>query len=306
MVNYIIRRLLLLIPVLLGVSFLTFAISEVTPGDPVVIMLGNRATPERIATLRAELHLDDPFLTRFGRFIWNAMHGDLGRSIRGQTPVLQEILERLPSTVELTVAAVLFSALVGIPTGVAAARFRGKALDRSAMVFALVGLSIPSIWLAIILIIVFGIQLKWVSVTGGEGLKDLILPAFTLGIAPMAVLARLTRSSVLEVLGEDYVRTARSKGLKERVVQVRHILRNALIPIVTYLGLLFADLLSGTVFIESVFARPGLGRFAINAISARDFPQVQGLVLFIATFYVLLNLVVDLLYGLIAPRIRFS
>jgi len=306
MVNYIIRRLLLLIPVLLGVSFLTFAISEVTPGDPVVIMLGNRATPERIATLRAELHLDDPFLTRFGRFIWNAMHGDLGRSIRGQTPVLQEILERLPSTVELTVAAVLFSALVGIPTGVAAARFRGKALDRSAMVFALVGLSIPSIWLAIILIIVFGIQLKWVSVTGGEGLKDLILPAFTLGIAPMAVLARLTRSSVLEVLGEDYVRTARSKGLKERVVQVRHILRNALIPIVTYLGLLFADLLSGTVFIESVFARPGLGRFAINAISARDFPQVQGLVLFIATFYVLLNLVVDLLYGLIDPRIRFS
>lgn len=306
MINYIIRRLLLLIPVLLGVSFMTFAIAEVTPGDPVVIMLGNRATPERIATLRAELHLDDPFLLRYGRFIYNAVQGDLGRSIRGQTPVLQEILDRLPSTAELTVAAVFLAAIIGIPIGVIAGRSRGKFIDRLTMFFSLTGLSVPSFWLAIILIIIFGIQLKWVSVTGGEGMKDLILPAFTLSVAPAAILARLTRTSVLEVLNEDYVRTARGKGMHERTVQARHVLRNALIPVVTYLGLLFADLLSGTVFIEAVFARPGLGRFAINAISARDFPQVQGLVLFIATFYVVLNLLVDLLYGVIDPRIRFS
>ena len=305
MIAYIIRRVLMLVPILLGVSFLVFAIAEITPGDPVVIMLGNRATPERIAALRAELRLDDPFVTRYARFVIAAAQGDLGRSIRGQTPVSKEILDRLPSTAELALAAVIFATSVGIPIGVIAAQNRGKAVDGAAMVTALVGLSIPSFWLAIILIIVFGINLKWVSVTGGEGLKDLILPAFTLGLGPTAVLARLTRSSVLEVKEEDYVRTARGKGLKERIIQMRHILRNALIPVVTYLGLLFADLLGGTVFIESVFARPGLGRFAINAISARDFPQVQGLVLFIATFYVLMNLFVDLLYGIIDPRIRF-
>ena len=306
MVSYIIRRVLMLVPILLGVSFLVFAIAEVTPGDPVVIMLGNRATPERVEALREELHLNDPFLTRYARFVINAAQGDLGKSIRGQTPVVQEIMDRLPSTLELALAAVVFAVLVGIPLGVIAAQFRGKLLDNAAMVTALVGLSIPSFWLAIILIIVFGIQLKWISVTGGEGLKNLILPAFTLGLSPAAVLARLTRSSVLEVKEEDYVRTARGKGLQERLIQFRHILRNALIPVITYLGLLFADLLGGTVFIESVFARPGLGRFAINAISARDFPQVQGLVLFIASFYVIMNLLVDLLYGVIDPRIRFA
>jgi len=305
MIGYIIRRVLTLIPILLGVSFLVFAIAEVTPGDPVVIMLGNRATPERVAALRQELHLNDPFIERYARFVFNAAQGDLGRSIRGQTPVSQEILDRLPSTAELAFAAVIFAIFIGIPIGVVAAQYRGKFIDHAAMVTALMGLSVPSFWLAIILIIIFGINLKWVSVTGGQGIRDLILPAFTLGLGPMAVLARLTRSSVLEVKEEDFVRTARGKGIKERIIQVRHILRNALIPVVTYLGLLFADLLGGTVFIESVFARPGLGRFAINAISARDFPQVQGLVLFIAAFYVIMNLIVDLLYGIIDPRIRF-
>jgi peptide/nickel transport system permease protein len=306
MVTYIIRRILMLIPILLGVSFLVFAIAEVTPGDPVAIMLGTRATPERIATLRAELRLDDPFITRYLRFVWNAAQGDFGRSIRGQTPVLTEILDRLPSTAQLAFTAIVFATCFGIPIGVIAAQNRGKFIDSAAMLTSLVGLSLPSFWLAIILIIIFGINLKWVSVTGGEGFKDLILPAFTLGLAPAAVLARLTRSSVLEVKEEDFVRTARGKGLKERVIQFRHILRNALIPVITYLGLLFADLLGGTVFIESVFARPGLGRFAINAISNRDFPQVQGLVLFIASFYVIMNLLVDLLYGVIDPRIRLA
>ncbi|MEM5776567.1 MAG: ABC transporter permease, partial [Anaerolineaceae bacterium] len=223
MVTYIIRRILMLIPILVGVTFLVFAIAEITPGDPVVIMLGTRATPERIATLRQELHLDDPFLQRFGMYIWNALHGDLGRSIRGQTPVMQEILDRLPSTAQLALSAVIFATLIGIPIGVVAAQYRGKAVDSAAMLTALVGLSIPSFWLAIIMIIIFGINLKWVSVTGGEGWKDLILPAFTLGLAPAAVLARLTRSSVLEVKEEDYVRTAHGKGLQKQVIQYRHI-----------------------------------------------------------------------------------
>ncbi|MBI9043198.1 MAG: ABC transporter permease [Anaerolineaceae bacterium] len=306
MVSFIIRRIFLLFPVLLGVSFLTFSISEITPGDPVVIMLGNRATPERIENLRNELGLNDPFWVRFGSFVIKAAQGDLGKSIRGQTPVAREILDRLPSTAELALVATFISILLGIPIGIIAAQNRGGFWDNFFMFFALLGLSIPVFWLAIILIIIFGVNLKWVSVTGGEGIKDLILPAITLGLAPAATLARLTRSSMLEVLEMDYVRTARSKGLKEMVVQIKHVLRNALIPVVTYLGMLFGGLLAGAIFVESVFARPGLGRFAINAISARDFPQVQGLVLFIATFYVILNLIVDILYGVIDPRIRYT
>lgn len=306
MVTYTIRRLLLFIPVLLGVTLLVFAIAEVTPGDPVMIMLGTRATPERVAALRSELRLDDPFVERYVRFVFNALQGDLGRSIRGQTPVIEEIMSRLPNTIELTVAAIILVAAIGIPAGVYSGFYQGNAVDKVTRVISLLGLSIPSFWLAIILIIIFGVNLKWISVTGGSGLKNLILPAFTLAVGPAAVLTRLTRSSVLEVLNEDFVRTARAKGAREGTIRIRHVLRNALIPVVTYLGMLFADLLNGAVFIESVFARPGLGRFAINAISARDFPQVQGLILFVAASYVGINLLVDLLYGMIDPRIRLS
>jgi peptide/nickel transport system permease protein len=303
---YIIRRLLALIPVLIGVSFLTFAISQVTPGDPVVLMLGNYATPERVAELRQQLGLNDPFLVQFGRYIWNAAHGNLGMSIRGQTPVSQEILQRFPSTLQLTVAAMIFAAVAGVTAGILAATAKSKIIDNLTMVVSLTGLSVPSFWLAIILIIIFGIKLRWVSVTGGSGIKDLILPAFCLGIGPAAVLARLTRSCLLEVLREDYVRTARAKGLAERVVMFRHVLRNAMIPVVTVMSLQVGGMLGGAVFIESVFARPGLGRFEINAIGARDYPQIQGGVLFIAAVYVLVNLGADLLYGFLDPRIRFD
>ena len=306
MTMYIARRLLMLIPVLLGVTFLTFAIAQVTPGDPVVLMLGNYATPERVAELRDQLGFNDPFWVQYGRYVWNVLHGDLGKSIRGQTPVLNEIIARFPSTFELTVSAMLFAVTTGVAVGIIAATARSKWVNGVTMVTALVGLSIPSFWLAIILIIIFGINLNWVSVTGGEGLKDLILPSFCLGIGPAAILARLTRSSILEVMREDYVRTARGKGLNEQIVTLRHILRNALIPVVTVIGMMFASLLGGTVFIESVFARSGLGRFAINAISARDYPQVQGIVLGGATIYVLFNLAVDLLYGFLDPRIRYD
>ncbi len=306
MVMYTIRRLLMLIPVLLGVTFLTFAIAQVTPGDPVLLMLGQYATPERVAEMREQLGFNDPFLVQYGRFVWNAAHGDLGKSIRGQTPVLDEILARFPSTLELTVSAMLFAVVGGAAAGVVATTAKRKWVDGATMVTALVGLSIPSFWLAIILIIIFGINLRWVAVTGGEGFKDLILPSFCLGVGPAAMLARLTRSSILEVVREDYVRTARAKGLSEGIIILRHVMRNALIPVVTLVGLQFASLLGGTVFIESVFARPGIGRFAVNAIAARDYPQVQGVVLFAAVIYVVFNLAVDLLYGFLDPRIRYE
>ncbi|RLD05985.1 MAG: ABC transporter permease [Chloroflexi bacterium] len=306
MIVYTIRRLLMLIPILLGVTFLTFAIAQVTPGDPVVLMLGQYATPERVEELREELGYNDPFLVQFGNYVWNAMRGDLGKSIRGQTPVLDEILARFPSTLQLTVSAMLIAIVFGVGGGVIAAMSKNKFVENGIMVVALAGLSIPDFWLAIILIIIFGVNLHWVSVTGGSGIKDLILPAFTLALAPTAMLARLTRSSILEVVREDYVRTARAKGLNWRKVTQIHVLKNSLIPVVTVIGMTFAGLLGGAVFIENVFARPGLGRFAVNAIAARDYPQVQGVVLFTATIFVLLNLAVDLLYGWLDPRIRYD
>lgn len=306
MAKYAFRRLLMLIPVLLGVSFCVFAIAQVTPGDPAAMMAGDIATPERVAELRAQLGLDDPFLVQYGRYVWRAVQGDLGTSYRGHTPVLREILLRFPSTLELTVAAMVLAIAGGVTAGVVAATARRRWVDGLTMVTAVLGLSIPSFWLAIVLILIFGVNLGWVSVTAGQGLEDLILPALCLAAGPGAVLARLTRSSVLEVAREGFVRTARAKGLGEGLVIGRHVLGNALIPVVTVIGLQFAGMLGGAVFIESVFARPGLGRFAVNAIAARDYPQVQGIVLFSAAIYVVFNLGVDLLYGVLDPRIRYE
>lgn len=306
MAVYILRRLLSAVPVLLGVSFLVFAVGKITPGDPARIILGVRATPENIAEMRRQLNLDDPLLVQYGKYIFNVIRGDFGRSYKGQTPVFEEIVMRIPPSLELGAAAFVFAVMVGIPAGILAARHHNRLADNSIMLIALTWLSLPSFWIAIVVIIVFGVHLRWIPITGGEGLGDLIAPAFCLGIGPAAVLARLTRASSLEVFREDYVRTAYAKGLTDRMVQARHILRNAMIPVVTFLGLLFADLIGGAVFIESVFSRPGLGRFAINAINGRDMPQIQGIVLMGATLYVLMNLVVDILYGVIDPRISYS
>lgn len=305
MTTYIIRRILMLIPVLLGVSLLTFGIAKLTPGDPAQLMLGNYATPERIAELHEKLHLDDPVLIQFGRFVWNAMHGDFGTSFRGQKSVLDSIMSRFPSTVELALSGITIAIVIGIPLGMLAAWKHGTFFDRAIMVLSISVLSIPVFWLAILLLYVFGVWLGWVSVTNSEGLSALILPAFCLALTPTATLVRMTRSSILETLTEDYVRTARSKGLKEQMVMARHVLRNAMIPIITLLGLMVGGLLTGAVFIESVFARSGLGRFIIQAIAARDYPEVQGAVLFAATVIVTLNLLVDLLYAVIDPRIRY-
>jgi peptide/nickel transport system permease protein len=306
MTTYIIRRLLMLIPVLLGVSLLTFSIAKLTPGDPAQLMLGQHATPELIAELHEKLHLDDPVVIQYGRFLWNALHGDFGFSYRGQKPVMRSILTRFPQTAELAGAGLFLAVFSGIPLGMLAAWLNGTFFDRVIMFLSISLLSIPIFWLAILLLYIFGVWLNWVSVTANEGLSALILPAFCMALGPAAVLTRMTRSSILETLSEDYVRTARSKGLKEQIVMVRHVLRNAMIPIITLLGLMLAGFLTGAVFIESVFARSGLGRFIINAITARDYPEVQGAVLFTATVFVSLNLLVDLLYAAIDPRIRFS
>ena len=306
MTLYIMRRMAMLIPVLLGVTLLTFCIAKLTPGDPAVVMLGEHATPERVAELREQLGLNRPLLVQYGRYVWNVAHGDLGTSIRGKTPVLGEILARFPSTLQLTVAAMLIATVGGVALGTLAALTRSKMVNGATMVAAFVGIAIPDFFLATVLIMLFGIKLRWVQVAGGEGLRGLVLPAFTLAVANMAVVARLTRSNILEVIRQDHVRTARAKGLSNRVVIYRHVLRNAMIPVVTVIGLQFAGLLSGAVFIESVFARPGIGRFAVNAIAARDYPQVQGVVLFVAVIYVVLNLFVDVLYAVLDPRIRYS
>lgn len=303
--RFILRRLLMTIPVLLGVTLVTFAIIKATPGDPVLIMLGQRATPERVAELRQQLGLDDPLLVQYTRYVANALRGDLGTSIRSQTPVVQEIMARLPSTLQLTTAALLISAAIGIPAGVIAATTRSRVTSGLLTSFALVGLSIPNFWLAILALIVFGVNLGWISVIGGEGVKDLILPALTLGFPSAAALMRLTRASVLATLSADFVRTSVAKGLTPRLVLWKHVLRNALIPLITALGLQAGALLSGAVLIESVFARPGLGRYAVTAILNRDFPQIQGMVLFASVVYVAINLIIDLLYRSLDPRIRY-
>lgn len=306
MVFYIVRRILMLIPILLGVIILTFLIAQITPGDPAALALGPMATAEDIAELRQELGLNDPIPVQFARYVSRVIRGDLGKSIRGQTPVLSEILLRLPSTLELTALAMAMALVFGVGAGLAAAMTRSKALESAVMVTSLAGLSVPNFWLAIICIVVFGINLGWVSVVGGEGFRNLILPAFTLSLAPGAFLARLTRSSMKEVIREDYIRTARAKGLSWRRVTRIHALKNSMIPVVTVIGLQIASMLGGTVFIESVFARPGLGRFAVNAIAARDFPQIQGVVFFLAVAYSVINLIVDILYTVLDPRISYN
>lgn len=304
MSRYILQRILLVIPVLIGVSIAAFAMSHLVPGDPVSVMLGDRATAEDSARLRAELGLDDPLIVQYGRYLRDAVSGDLGTSIRSGQPVLTEIWARFPSTLELTVAACITSAVLGITLGVTAAVSKRGSVDAGIMLFALVGISMPTFWSGILLILFFGLKLGWLPIAG-TGPIALILPTIALAAPAAAVLARVTRSSVLEVVNQDFVRTARAKGLTDRIVVLRHVLRNALVPVITIVGLQFGGLLGGAVIVESVFSRPGLGRYTITAIESRDFPQIQGIVLFTAAIYVFINLIIDLLYAGIDPRIRY-
>jgi peptide/nickel transport system permease protein len=304
---YLIRRLLWSIPVLLGITFTIHTVLSLTPGDPVRIMLGETATQEQIAAVRRELGLDRPFMERYGVYLGNLLQGDLGRSYRSQREVLEEISDALPATAQLAVASLLLIILLGIPMGVASAVYRGSWLDASMTGFALVGLSMPVFWIGLILIYLLGF--KWpVLPIGGmrDGLASFVLPAITLALNSLAMISRLTRSTVLETLGEDFIRTARSKGLSARIVLWKHALKAAFIPILTVIGLQFGLLMGGAVLTETVFAWPGIGRLMVDAIMSRDLLIVQGAVLVLALIFVLINLLVDLSYSLLDPRIRYS
>ena len=303
MFQFLAKRLLGAIPVAFGVSLLAFSMTHLTPGDPVSIMLGERATAEDVTRLRDQLGLDEPFYVQYITFVSRALRGDLGTSIRSGQPVLAEIGARLGPTAALTGAAMLIAITLGITLGTLAAVSRSPILEAFIMAFAMLGISMPTFWSGLLFIILFSLTLNWLPVTG-TGLSGLVLPAVTLALPSAAVLARMTRSSLLEVLDQDYIRTARSKGLIERVVTYKHGLRNAFIPILTIIGLQIGGLMAGSVIVESVFARPGIGRFAVNAILARDFPQIQGIVLLAGLLYVIINALVDLFYGVLDPRIQ--
>ena len=307
MLIYLARRVLAVVPVLFGVTLAVFSMLFLVPGDPVKMMLAEFVTmPDQIERMRAELHLDEPIVMQYGRFVGGAVRGDLGTSIRSRRPVTTEIGENVGSTMLLAATAMVVAVAVGVPLGLIAALSRNSWLDVGSMAVALLGVSMPSFWLGLLLIFVFSLHLAWFPATGGGDLAHLVLPALTLGTIASAIIARLTRSSMLEVLGQDYVRTARAKGLAWWGVVVRHALKNALIPVITIFGLQFGNLLAGAVIVETVFSRPGLGRLIVGGILAKDFPLVQGTVLFIATAYVLINVLVDVAYAVVDPRIRLT
>jgi ABC-type dipeptide/oligopeptide/nickel transport system permease component len=290
-------------PTLLGVTLVVFLLIRVS-GDPTQLLLAETATPEDRALFRKQHGLDRPLPIQYAQYIGNLLRGDLGRSLVDERPALGVVLQRLPATVELALAAMLIAVLVGVPVGIVSAVRRGSMLDRLAMLGALTGQSMATFWVGIILILIFSVQLRWFPVSGRDGLAHLILPALTLSLYMMPLLARMTRSSMLEVWRQDFVRTARAKGLRESAVILRHSLRAALIPVVTVLGLQFGGALAGAIVTESVFAWPGVGTFVLDAIYKRDYPVVQAAVLVVATVYTLTNLAVDFLYVVLDPRIR--
>jgi peptide/nickel transport system permease protein/oligopeptide transport system permease protein len=303
--TFVTRRLLLAIPTLIGVIVVTFLLLFVAPGDPVLQMVGERADPETIARLRAELRLDDPLPLRFVHYVGGVLRGDLGRSYITGRPIIQDLLERFPKTLELAGAAMILAAVVGISVGVLTARFPNGWFDRLTLAGTYVGISFPVYWVGLVLILFFAVMLRWLPPSGYGGLAFLVLPALALGSRSIAFLARVTRSSMLEVLSSDFVRTARAKGAGEFAVVTRHALRNALIPVVTVLGLDFGSYLTGSILTETIFSWPGVGRYVVNAISRRDLPAIQGAVLFLSVVFVLVNLITDLVYAKIDPRVRY-
>lgn len=335
MLRFLVTRVSLVIPTFIGVTLLTFALIRLIPGDPIELLVGERGIdPERHAELRAEMGLDQPLLQQYGIYIWDVLQGDLGRSIVTRQPVLHEFFELFPATLELSICAMLFALSIGLTAGVIAAVRRNTVFDHTVMGISLTGYSMPIFWWAILLMLLFSVNLGWTPVSGRidvvywfdqptgfmlidsllsgqEGaftsaVRHLILPAIVLGTIPLAVIARMTRSSMLEVLGEDYIRTARAKGLRPPRVVGLHALRNALIPVVTIIGLQVGVLLTGAILTETIFAWPGVGKWLIEAIHRRDYPTLQGGILLIATAVILVNLTVDLLYGIINPRIRHA
>lgn len=302
--RFLLGRLLGALPVVLGVATIVFLLLHLVPGDPVELMLGDAARPADRAALRQALGLDRPFTDQLYHWFSRLAHLDLGESLYSRRPVLDLIAERLPATLELTAAALALALLIALPLGTLAAHHHNRPLDRLAMGFSLLGLSIPNFWLGPLLILLFSLELGWTPVSGREAPASLVLPALTLGTALAAVLARMVRSSLLEVLSEDFIRTARAKGLSERAMLWRHALPNAWLPLLTVLGLQLGSLLGGAVITETVFAWPGLGALLVEAIQRRDYPLVQGCVLLISLTYVLVNTLTDLAYGWVDPRVR--
>ncbi len=312
MFEFLAKRLITMVPTLVFVSMLIFGLQQLLPGDPAVILAGEERDPEVVAYLRTKLHLDEPLPLRYVYWVGGVLRGDLGESVRTQLPVLDLIVQKLPVTVELALLAMLIALLVGIPAGVVSAVGRGTAWDYGANLFALWGLSTPNFWLGILMILLFSVHLGWLPASGYESpfvdlkanLAAMIMPAFVLGNAIAAVLMRHTRSAMLQVLSTDYVRTARAKGLSERVVVLKHALRNALTPIITLGALELGTLLSGAVLTEQVFTIPGFGKLIVDSVFNRDYAVVQGVVLVTATTYIVLNLLADVAYFLVNPRLR--
>ena len=305
MLRYIIRRILFLIPVLLGVAFCVFTLLYLTPGDPARIVLGDLATDEAIKEFRDKEGLNDPYLVQFGNYVYKAVFkGDIGRSYSSKRPVMTEILTAFPYTLKLAAFAMIIAIIIGIPCGIISAIKQYSWFDTITMIFAMVGLAMPVFWLGLLLILLFSVRLRWLPSSGFSTFKAMILPSVALAAQSISMVTRMTRSSMLEVIRADYIRTARAKGQKESVVIWVHALRNALIPVVTLCGLQFGHLLAGAILTESIFAIPGVGRLMVQAIMARDYPMVQGGVLFVAIAFSIVNLLVDLLYAYIDPRIK--
>jgi peptide/nickel transport system permease protein/oligopeptide transport system permease protein len=304
--TFLLRRLLLAIPTLLGVLVVVFALLYIAPGDPVMEMVGERADSATIAQLRRQLHLDEPRPKQFAAYALGVVRGDLGTSFITGRPIARDIAERFPKTLELACAAMLLAVVLGISVGVVTAAHPGGWLDRLTLAFTYLGISFPVYWVGLILILVFAMILRWLPPSGTGGIAFLILPAFALGTRSIAFLARMTRSAMLEVLGSDYIRTARAKGLPRIAVLARHALRNALIPVVTVIGLDFGSYLTGSILTETVFSWPGLGRYVVNAISKRDLPAIQGSILFLSVVFVVVNIVADLTYAATDPRVEYS
>ena len=306
MLSFIVRRLALTVLVLFGVATLVFSLIHLVPGDPAQAMLGDGASPEDIAQLRTRLGLDRPLAEQYVTYLKGLSRGDLGVSLRTQQPVVTQIAERLPATAELASAAMLVAVLLAVPLGLVAAVWQGRWIDQGAMGLALVGISVPGFWLGPLLALVFSVELGWLPVSGRGTLAHLILPGVTLGAALAAILARMTRASVLEELREQYVVAARARGASRVRAVVAHALRNSLIPVVTILGLQLGAVLTGSIITETIFSWPGVGRLLIQSINFRDYPMVQGCILLIAVTYVTMNLLTDLVYGWLDPRIRLQ
>ncbi|MEJ9228839.1 ABC transporter permease [Peribacillus butanolivorans] len=303
---FIVRRILQTIPVLLGVSLVVFLIMQMVPGDPATLLAGEGATKETIEMIRHQLGLDRPILYQYFDYVIHAVQGDFGESLRSSRPVLDEILVRLPITLELALASIFITVVLGMVAGIISATKQYSAADISIMIVALLGISLPSFWLGLMLIYFFSVNLQWFPVSGWGTISHMILPAITLGAGGAAIVARMTRSSMLEVVRQDYIRTAKAKGLKEHVIIYKHGLKNALIPVITVVGLQFGALLGGTVLTESVFAINGLGRLIVDAIRTRDLPMVQGGVLIASVIFVFMNLAVDVLYRYFNKRIDLN